>query len=115
MARCRTTLEPKAPSKQQFPHWELDEDDFTVKDVIDFSPEPTSRSVRHAFTAFGFAVRRFTKCRDMTATSCASRAQVPKPQGGFGTRGFNSRRNKSAIVRSLCFILWLESSGVSVL
>ncbi len=37
------------------------EDDFTVKDVIDFTPEPTSKSVRYAFTSSGFAVRRFTK------------------------------------------------------
>ncbi len=36
-------------------------DDFSVKDVIDLSPEPTSRSVRAWFLAYDFTVSKFNK------------------------------------------------------
>jgi hypothetical protein len=51
----------KAQSTQRFPPREPDEDDFSVKDVIDLSPTPTSRSVRYAFENSGYSVRRFVK------------------------------------------------------
>ncbi|MDH7503199.1 MAG: hypothetical protein QHJ82_10895 [Verrucomicrobiota bacterium] len=36
-------------------------DDFSVKDVIDLSPEPTSRAVRSWLLAYDFTVRKFNK------------------------------------------------------
>jgi hypothetical protein len=48
---------PKTRSLQGEPN----EDDFTVKDVIDLAPEPTSKSVRYAFENSGYSVRRFVK------------------------------------------------------
>lgn len=50
-----------AQSAQRFPPREPDEDDFSVKDVIDLSPAPTSMSVRYAFENSGYSVRRFVK------------------------------------------------------
>ncbi len=38
-----------------------DWDDFSVKDVIDLSPEPTSRAVRSWLLAYYFTVRKFNK------------------------------------------------------
>jgi hypothetical protein len=53
---------PRAQSERPFPSRGSDDaDDFTVKDVIDFSPAPTSRWVRQAFEARGWAVKRFVK------------------------------------------------------
>lgn len=37
------------------------EDDFSVKDVIDLSPEPTSRAVRSWLSVHDFTVRKFNK------------------------------------------------------
>lgn len=72
----------KAQSTQRFPPREPDEDDFTVKDVIDLAPEPTSRSLRYAFETSGYAIQRFVKMpgrgfyclqvRRKSATPCAS-------------------------------------------
>ena len=39
----------------------MEEDEFSPKDLLGLSPEPTSKSVRDAFTVFGFAVRHFVK------------------------------------------------------
>lgn len=59
-----------------------DWDDFSVKDVLDLSPEPTSRSVRYAFVTSGYVVQRFVKMpgrgfyclqvRRKSATPCAN-------------------------------------------
>ena len=59
-----------------------DWDDFSVKDVLDLSPEQTSRSVRHAFVTSGYVVQRFIKLprrgfyclqvRRRSATPCAN-------------------------------------------
>ena len=38
-----------------------DWDDFSVKDVLDLSPEPRSKSVRYAFENSGYSVQRFVK------------------------------------------------------
>lgn len=63
-----------------------DWDDFSVKDVLDLSPHPTSRSVRHAFETSGYALQRFVKMpgrgfyvvqvRRKTAMPCASDRQA---------------------------------------
>lgn len=59
-----------------------DWDDFSVKDVLDLSSEPTSSLVRHAFVTSGYAVQRFVKMsgrgfyflqvRRKSATPCAN-------------------------------------------
>lgn len=61
-------------------------DDFTVKDVIDLAPEPTSRSVRYAFETSGYAIQRFVKMpgrgfyclqvRRKSATPCATNKEA---------------------------------------
>jgi hypothetical protein len=73
---------PKTRSLQGEPN----EDDFTVKHVIDLAPEPTSRSVRYAFENSGYSVRRFVKMpgrgfyclqvRRKSAMPCASDRQA---------------------------------------
>jgi len=72
----------KARSRQRFPTREPDDDDFTVKDVIDLMPAPTSGSVRSAFETSGFVIQRFVKMpgrgfyvvqvRRKSATPCAN-------------------------------------------
>jgi hypothetical protein len=87
MDACQTLHpEPKVRSRQRFPTREPDVDDFTVKDVIDLAPEPTSRSVRYAFETSGYAIQLFVKMpgrgfyclqvRRKSATPCATNKEA---------------------------------------
>ncbi|MGO8677733.1 MAG: hypothetical protein ACLQVX_17895 [Limisphaerales bacterium] len=50
--------QPRARPRPCGADWD---DDFSVKDCLDFLPEPGSESVRDAFRISGFLVRRFNK------------------------------------------------------
>jgi hypothetical protein len=87
MVGCQTQrLGPKARHERPSPPREPDEDDFAVKDVFDYVPKRTSRSVRYAFENSGYSVRRFIKMpgrgfyclqvRRKSATPCASVRQA---------------------------------------
>lgn len=70
-----------------------DWDDFSVKDVLGLSPNPTSRSVRSAFAVFGYAVQRFVKIsgrgfyclqvRRKSATHCANDKEARQRVAGI--------------------------------
>jgi hypothetical protein len=82
-----TTWPSKSTTPSRLPdRHATDWDDFTVKDVFDYVPKRTSRSVRDAFENSGYSVRRFVKMpgrgfyclqvRRKSATPCASVRQA---------------------------------------
>jgi hypothetical protein len=96
--------EPKARSRQRFPRWEPDEDEISVKDVLDLSPKPTSKSVRYAFETFGFTIQRFVKMPGRGVYCLQVRRKSATPYASIAARDRNARRSAHSrmLLRQCC-------------